>query len=265
MEMMIKNYKVHNYSLSFSIKNKEINGITGNLAKDIEEIVFLKNEYDGKIIINNEEIKSDEILKYKKQISIIKDDFPNNYYNNNVYELMYYEIRRRRITLKDPTKKIINSLKIVGLNINIIYKKINILSSSEKRLVKLAIGLLSNPDTIIIEEPFKHMDKNNEKKLIMLFQKMKEQYNKTIIFISDDIYMLYKYTTHLIISKKNKIIVEGKTNKIIEDVDFLIKNKINIPSITEITYLARKNKDVKIEYHKDIRDIIKDIYKHVQR
>ena len=67
MEMMIKNYKVHNYSLSFSIKNKEINGITGNLAKDIEEIVFLKNEYDGKIIINNEEIKSDEILKYKSR------------------------------------------------------------------------------------------------------------------------------------------------------------------------------------------------------
>ena len=30
-----------------------------------------------------------------------------------------------------------------------------------------------------------------------------------------------------------------------------------------ITYLARKDKEVKIDYHKDIRDIIKDIYKHV--
>ena len=41
------------------------------------------------------------------------------------------------------------------------------------------------------------------------------------------------------------------------------RNKIDIPEIIEFTYLAKKQKNVKIDYHKDIRDIIKDIYKHV--
>ena len=40
-------------------------------------------------------------------------------------------------------------------------------------------------------------------------------------------------------------------------------NKFSIPEIIEFTYLAKKKKSVKIDYHKDIRDIIKDIYKHV--
>ena len=50
---------------------------------------------------------------------------------------------------------------------------------------------------------------------------------------------------------------------ILTNIDFLNKNKIDIPDIVEITYLAYKKKKIKIDYHKDIRDIIKDIYKHV--
>ena len=41
------------------------------------------------------------------------------------------------------------------------------------------------------------------------------------------------------------------------------KNRVNIPEIVEFTYQAKKEKKAKIDYHRDIRDLIKDIYKHV--
>ena len=44
---------------------------------------------------------------------------------------------------------------------------------------------------------------------------------------------------------------------------FLKRNKFDIPDIVMFTYKAKKDKKVKIDYHQDIRDIIKDIYKHV--
>ena len=54
-----------------------------------------------------------------------------------------------------------------------------------------------------------------------------------------------------------------KLNKKTKSVKEIIKDKIvPIPYISEVTYLA-KNKKVKLSYHKDVRDIIKDIYKHV--
>jgi energy-coupling factor transporter ATP-binding protein EcfA2 len=137
------------------------------------------------------------------------------------------------------------------------------LSSSEQKLVQLAISLISNPDIIILEEPFISLDMKNEKRLIMLLQKIKEQYNKTIIFVSNNTDILYKYTNHIIITKNKKILIEGPTDEVFQRVDYLKRNKIEIPEIVEITYLAKKNKQVKIDYHKDIRDIIKDIYKHV--
>ena len=87
--------------------------------------------------------------------------------------------------------------------------------------------------------------------------------NKTIIFLSDDETMLYKYTDYLIVMKNKKVIAEGKPLDIFKKVSYLKKNSIEIPEIVEITVLAKNKKGINIDYHKDVRDIIKDIYKHV--
>ena len=176
---------------------------------------------------------------------------------------MISEIRRRLLSIKNEEKKIRDSLKIGGLSNTLLTTNIKYLSSSERKLLSLAVALLSNPDTIIIEEPFKFLDMKSEKNLVMLLQKIREQYNKTIVIVSNDSNILYKYTNHLIIEKNNKILVEGNTSELFQRVDFLRKNGIVIPDLIELTYLAKKNKNIKLEYHKDIRDIIKDIYKHV--
>ena len=205
-----------------------------------------------------------EIKKNQERYKIyeINQSLKNHPYHTTVYNRMEYEIRKRHLVLKNPKKKIMDSLRIVGLNINLLNLEIKNLSSSEKRLIELAICLITNPDCIIIEEPFKELDKIHEKSLFMLLQKIKDQYNKTIIFISEDVNILYQYTNKCVLLQKKEII-EKETIQLFQDIEFLKKNKINIPDIVEITHLAKKKKHVKLEYHKDIRDIIKDIYKHV--
>ena len=195
-------------------------------------------------------------------ISIIKEDFDVQVYRMTIYELMYEEIRRKTIKLRDPNKKINDAVKIVGLDKEILLRSIDTLSTSEKKLVQIAISLLSNPELLILEEPFKYLDKNNTKKVLLLMQRIKDQYKKTIVIASNDSEVLYSYTKHIIFINKD-IIVEKNTKDFYTDIDFLNENKITIPQIVQFTYLAKKTKKVKIDYHNDIRDIIKDIYKHV--
>ena len=245
-----------------TIKAKEINGILGKDNYKFLDILNNSNKYPISLIVDKKNITKKEINDYKTRISIIKDK-DINYFQNTIYECMYYEIRRKKLALKNPKKKIMDSLKIVGLDTSLLNRNINTLSSSEEKLIKLSIALLSNPELIVIEEPFKYLDKINEKELIMFFQKIIDRYNKTVVFISNDSEMLYQYSTHLIIAQDNKILIEGNTKDIFKKVDFLKENKIQIPEIVEFTDIVRKKKKVKLDYHKDIRDIIKDIYKHV--
>ncbi len=226
--------------IDINVKEQEITGI---ITDDLE-------------IIDN--IKRKSILK----VGVVKEDYLSSNFLNKVYEWMYYEIRRKRLILKNPKKKINDSLKIVGLNTTYLNRNINSLSSSERTLIILAISLLSNPDIIILINLFKYLDKTKEKDLIMLLEKIKDKYNKTIVLVNDDSEILYKYTKYLII-KKNSLYIEDETNKLLQRVDFLHKNNIKVPEIVELTHLIKRKKKIKLEYHKDVRDILKDIYKHI--
>ena len=92
---------------------------------------------------------------------------------------------------------------------------------------------------------------------------MQDQYKKVIIIITNNSNYIYKYTKRAIIVKNGQILLDGPTKDIYERVSYLKKNGLEIPYIVEFTNRAKKEKKVRIEYHKDIRDLIKDIYKHV--
>ena len=263
MEISINNYELNDKVISFTIRNNKITGLTGNTKENIVDTIYLKNHYNGRILIDNTILKRDKINEYKNKISIIKENMLNNYFQTKVYELMYYELTRKEISLKNPKKKIVDSLKIVGLDFSYLNRNINTLSSSERKQLELAVSLLSNPELIIVYEPFNNFDMKNEKKIFSLYQKMKEQYNKTIVFVSNDTSMLHKYTDYTILTKDNEIIIDDETSKVFQDIELLEDNTFEVPKILEITYLAKNKKGIKIDYHKDVRDIIKDIYKHV--
>ncbi len=247
MEINQQTYKVKNDHLSFTVNSKEITGIYTNDKNKVLEIINFKKDINAN----------------EKKIVIIPEKMNSYVEKMKVYEAMYYEIRTKELSLKDPSKKVKDSLKIVGLNYDYVNRDIKSLSSSEKKQIELALALLSNPNIIVMVAPFINYDKEKEKKIWLLIQKMKDQYNKTIILISNDTNTLYKYTNHIIIIKNNKIITEGKTLEIFKKNDYLKKNSIEIPEIIDFTFLARTKKNAKIDYHKDVRDIIKDIYKHV--
>ena len=98
--------------------------------------------------------------------------------------------------------------------------------------------------------------------MIRLIKMLHERYHKTIIIASNDNSMLYELTEDLVVIKGSHIIAADKTEMIYQDVEFLLNNNIEIPEIVLFTYKARE-KHVKLSYHKDIRDLIKDVYKHV--
>ncbi len=262
MELIYKNisYQESNYSLT--INSSDITGITGKDLEKLEKILSLKILPEGNITIDKEKITRENINNYRKIIAKT-ENIENLKYKTTVAEYLEYIIKKNNLTIKNATKKIIDSLKIVGLNINNLTKDIKELSTSEQELLKISISLLSNPEVIILKEPFHNLDLKNQKKLNLLLTRLKDQYNKVIIIISNNSNQLYKYTNKMIFIKDNKVLLEGNTKDSYMKVDYLIKNKFSIPEIVYFTYIAKKTKKIKIDYHKDIRDIIKDIYKHV--
>ena len=107
------------------------------------------------------------------------------------------------------------------------------------------------------------MDLNHKKALLRFYNIIKDKYKKTIIFVSNDSNMLYENTENIIYAEEDEIKKVANTNDFFKDIDYLKENKIDIPDSIEFIYLVEKKKEIKLTYYKDVRDILKDIYKHV--
>jgi len=263
MEISGKNIKYKDFSFDFHISSDEIIGIMGEGKLQLLKILNLDYEVEGNLSFDKHILKESNYNSVKKKISFITNDMLEMSFMKTVDTYMESIIRNRYLQIKDKDKKKKDALRIIGLNNNYLERLIGTLSSSEKKLIQIAASLLSNPEVILLEDPFLNLDMNLEKKMGRLFQKLKDQYHKTIIFTSDNSDITYKYTNEVFLLKNHEIIVSGKTSDIYKDVETLLKYKLEVPDIVMFSYKVRNKKNIKLDYHKDIRDIIKDIYKHV--
>ena len=264
MEIVFENVRYKDFKdLSFTIKHKTINGISGCNLEDVLKLMLGNEEYLGNIYFGNVLMKSNTVDDYKNMISVVPRDLSSYVFLDTVEEYIAFNIKYKKIKVKDEKKTVIKLLDKLGLDSSYLDKKLSLLSSGEQKLMAVVVALLTNPKVLILEEVFANFDLNFEKKLMRFFNYLIDNKNMTIILISKDSDMLYKNTKHVILLGKESVISCGNTDKIYRDVDLLIKNNIEVPDIVMFTNKVIKNKNIKLSYHKDIRDLIKDVYKNV--
>lgn len=231
----------------------------GYLINYFKNIGFDKNN----IVLDKKKVIQKELIGFKRRISII-ENYVTDGMDLTVYEYMKYKIFDNILDVRDYRKKINDSLKIVGLSENYLDKKILKLSKIEIQWVSFAIGLCSNPDIIVLNRVFHSLDIKNIKKLIGILSQLTEKYHKVIIICTNDAEVVYKYTKKAIIIKDSEVLLTGSSDNIFQDnFELLLKNNINIPKTIEFSYLVNHKKNIHLGYFKDIRDLIKDIYKKV--
>ena len=152
-------------------------------------------------------------------------------------------------------------LEIFELENDFISRYINTLSYTEKIYLNIIRNLLRYNNRVLFLDVFKYFDHKNKKKMILLLNYLKEK-NYYIIITSVDVDDLYALGDYSIIWYK-EIVDYGLTSDVYKEVEIFNKNRIPAPTLAEITYKAKKEKNIKLFYSRDVRDIIKDIYKHV--
>ena len=223
--------------------------------------IKLRNSKSKKIEVKSSIISLQETdnLVYKH---LIEDYNPVVVDNKDLYFVSDTVLDEITLINKYPELEVLgNILKLFGYTNEFFDKNINKLSTTEKICLNILRNVEKAKDIIVFKNLFLGLDLNSQKALVRIINYLCE-INYIVIICSDDVNVLYKYADYSILATKT-IIKYDETDKIYTDVKYLMKHKFDVPTLSYITYKAKEEKNVRLFYRKDVRDIIKDIYKHV--
>lgn len=147
-------------------------------------------------------------IGYVPQKFNIEKDLPLN-----VEEFMKFKEKGR--------EKIINALKAVGITDehhierHVLKERLGWLSGGQLQRVLIAWSVLDNPDVLLFDEPTAGIDVGGEETIYNLLKKLKDKMGFTILLISHDLNIVYKYANSVICINK-EMVCHGEPNEVLD-------------------------------------------------
>ncbi|WP_348922254.1 ABC transporter ATP-binding protein [Enterococcus rotai] len=195
--------------------------------------------------------------QYISSIGAIIED-PLFYPNLTGYQCLNYYAKLRNV----PTEIVRKTIELVGLNSSD-NKKIKSFSLGMRQRLGIAQALLTQPQLLILDEPFNGLDPNGVKELRTLLMQMKED-NKTIFLSSHTLSELELICDRVIFIDQGKIVsIKDGTKDSVETYLVLdtndndaAMNLLNFSFEIEITNLKNNKLIIKKTPETDVTDIL---------
>lgn len=148
-----------------------------------------------------------------------------------------------------------NALKLVMLDDSILNKKGTELSNGEIKAVSLAKELIANKEIIVLDYFEKELNSREKQNYKRLLKKLSQDFNKTIIIYTNDLTFLWDICEEIIYADNDNVINTYQKNDYFKLIELVDK-----PIISNFIEKIRV-KGIKIEDYKDIKDLLKAIYR----
>lgn len=232
-EKISKNFKSNKIlnNITFSIDTGQLVAIIGESGCGKTTLLKMINRLikpsSGNILINNKNITDFDEVKLRRKIGYVIQQtglFPHMSVKENI-ELIQRLENTDTNDIEENTKKL---LKMVGLDENTyIHRYPRELSGGQQQRVGIARAFATNPEIILMDEPFSALDpitrSDLQEELLYLQSKLK----KTIVFVTHDMDEAIKIADKICIMKDGEILQYDTPENILKNpIDDFVSNFI---------------------------------------
>lgn len=263
-----KTYKaIQDISLNINSKDEVIAlvGHTGSgkstLAKHMNALIF---PTDGTVEIFGNVIgkKRDKKIKYnsiRKQVGLVFQFPEYQLFEETVEKDIMFGPLNFKVPLEEAKVLAKNALQLVGLDESYLSRNPFNLSGGEKKRVSIAGILAIDPDILVLDEPTSGLDPHGRDVLMKLFQDIHKKTGKTIIIITHDMDLVYKYFNRVIVLKDGKLSFDGTPDKLFKS-NLLKENHLDLPNTIKTLDYLNKELNLNLDIYKKTADeVIKEI------
>ena len=183
------------------------------LIKSHGEIIFFKKKEQLKI--NKYDFKKMRPLRSEIQV-VFQDPFGSLSPRLSVKEIISegLEIHKKDLTAKEREELILDTIKKVELNKNILNRYPHEFSGGQRQRIAIARAIVLKPRFLILDEPTSALDLSVQSQIVNLLKKLQKENNLGYIFISHDLRVIKSLAHEIIVLKDGKVVEKGNTKDI---------------------------------------------------
>lgn len=162
------------------------------------------------------------LIPFSGEIKWMKDPkisyVPQKLYIDKELPLSVGEFMRLKSKNQDEIIKALNSVGIADeyhIEKHLLGKRLGWLSSGQLQRVLIAWAVINEPDVLLFDEPTAGIDIGGEETVYNLLKKLRDTRNMTILLISHDLNIIYKYANNVICVNK-EMICYGAPNEVLD-------------------------------------------------
>ncbi|MBE6153802.1 MAG: energy-coupling factor transporter ATPase [Firmicutes bacterium] len=257
--------------INLTIEANKINALVGPSGSGkstlIELINGLKLPTKGTVYVGEHKLKNNIRIvnanKLRFEIGFVFQNPEDQFFQKTVKKEIQFGMKYFGYKTDKINQRVEDALKMVGLDNTYASRNPFELSGGEKRKVAIASVLAFNPDVIVLDEPTNGLDTTSKESLVKLIKTLKEKYNKTIIVVSHDVDVIYKFVDNVIILSNGKVLFQGDKYSVFKNIDILTKNGVKVPRIVEFLHKTECKTGKYLGDIDNVEDLTKEIIQNV--
>jgi len=146
---------------------------------------FLKGEFSGSVVINNDDISGRSVSEMGRMVGVVFQDFESQIFSTRVDLEISFGMESAGCSRDLMKKRVGEVLEIAGLT-GLELRNPATLSGGQKQRLAIASVLALEPDILVLDESMTDLDPAGRKKILEVLKEMKKK-GKTIIIVEHEV------------------------------------------------------------------------------
>lgn len=198
----------------------------------------------GELVIEDHTIKAGQkatdLKALRKRVGLVFQFSEYQLFEETILKDVAFGPKNFGASEDEAIAKAKSALKLVGLDESYYERSPLDVSGGQKRRAAIAGILAIEPDIIVLDEPTAGLDPKGSKDMISLFYRLNKDLKKTVILVTHDNEIVYRYADDVVLLDKGKVITKRSAKAFFEDTALLDRLDILKPRLVYLKELLKE-------------------------
>ncbi|CAB49295.1 energy-coupling factor ABC transporter ATP-binding protein [Pyrococcus abyssi] len=221
----------------------------------------INGEFEGNVFVDGLNTREHSVAELSTRVGLVFQNPDSQLFNMTVLEEVAFALENLGVEREEMWRRIRWALKLVKLWDKREEFPPN-LSGGEKQRLAIASVLVMKPKVLVLDEPTSQLDPLGREEVLSLVRLLNKEEKITIILVEHNTDFLLEHADRIVVFDGGRVVMEGKPEEVFENVEFLERIGIRIPTRVKIGYELKKRgitRRAVLSYEEIIAEIAKQL------